>query len=416
MIRSAFLVIPIFVLLLGMSAFAQDYYPYANQKYGFIRYDKNVISFPGDSLGFEKLFNKFDQVIQTGEGKITIVHIGGSHIQAGFYSGVVRKKMQTFFPGLNGGRGLVFPYQMSKTNNPKNYKVTWTGEWTTCSNMDNVDCELGLTGIAAFCKDPSAEIDVVFSENYVRYDFNSIKVFHKIGDPYYKIRPLGLDTSHYTVAEFPESGYSLITLDKYYSNLKLSLFQTDSIQKEFVLYGISFENDNPGIVYIDAGINGASVNSFLKCSLLGKQMETIKPDLVILSLGTNDTYTKNFRDDYYKLAYKQLIHTIKKAVPDVAFLITVPNDSYYRKRTPNENTALAEEAILQLAKEQSCGVWDFYQIMGGYNSSLLWLKEKLMHTDLIHFTKEGYQIKGELMFEAIIKAYDNHIEKNKASS
>jgi lysophospholipase L1-like esterase len=169
-------------------------------------------------------------------------------------------------------------------------------------------------------------------------------------------------------------------------------------------------------VYIDAGINGASVNSFLKCSLLGKQMETINPDLVILSLGTNDTYTKNFRNDYYKLAYKQLIHTIKTAVPDVTFLITVPNDSYYRRRTPNENTALAEEAIIQLAKEQSCGVWDFYKIMGGYNSSVLWLKEKLMHTDLIHFTKEGYRIKGELMFDAIIKAYDNHIEKHKISS
>jgi len=119
MSRLKFWLIPIIVLFLSASLFAQDYYPYADRNYGFIRYEKNIISFPGDSGDFENLYNKLDKVIKTGEGKINIVHIGGSHIQAGYYSGVVRKKMQTFFPGLNGGRGLIFPYQMAKTNNPK---------------------------------------------------------------------------------------------------------------------------------------------------------------------------------------------------------------------------------------------------------------------------------------------------------
>jgi lysophospholipase L1-like esterase len=275
---------------------------------------------------------------------------------------------------------------------------------------------LGLTGIAASCMEPSSEITIELIANDVRYDFNSIRIFNKIGDRYFKIIPLNTDTGIYKVKEFPEEGYSLISFNLYLKSLSLEIIQTDAIQKEFILYGISLDNDNPGIVYNDAGINGASVNSFLKCSLLSKHIDAIHPDLVILSLGTNDTYTNNFRNEYYKIAYKQLIHIIKMRLPEAAIIITVPNDSYYRKKNPNENTVQAEQVILELAKECSYGVWDFYQIMGGYNSSLLWLKEELMHTDLIHFTKEGYEIKGELLFVALIKAYSRHIETNKDHS
>lgn len=410
---STFFTFLILSIIYIFDANAQDF-PYSEQQYNFIRYDKNNITFPGDSSQFENLFNKFDQVIKTGEGKINIIHIGGSHIQAGIYSGVVRKKMQTFFPGLNGGRGLIFPYRMSKTNNPKNYKITWTGEWETCRNIEKKGCELGLLGISATCKEKDAHIQIKLAENYVRYDFNSVKIFNKIGDTYMKVYPEDINCV-FTVEEFPEKGYTQITTEDYLKELKFKLIQTDTIQKEFILYGISLENDNPGVVYSDVGINGASIPSFLRCNLLEQHTEVINPDLVILSLGTNDTYTTNFNPDFYKRNYKKLIQSIKRAAPEAAVLITVPNDSYYKRRHPNSNTALAEKAVIQLADELSCGVWNFYKIMGGYNSSYLWFKEKLMHTDLIHFSKTGYIIKGNLMFEAILKAYDNHIDENNAS-
>jgi len=403
-----------FILILIVSSILQGFsqeYPYAERKYNFIRYDKNRIDFPGDSSQFEHLFYKLDKVIKTGEGKINIIHIGGSHIQAGIYSGVVRKRMQTFFPGLNGGRGLLFPYRMSKTNSPKNYRIRWTGEWETCRNVEKKACELGLLGISATTFDKYATIHTTLSESYVRYDFNSIKIFNKIGNEFFKIIPEEIDCD-YKITEFPEEGYTLIQTEDYLNELKLQIEQTDTLQSEFILYGISLENDNPGVVYHDVGINGARIPSFLTCANLEEETEVIQPDLVILSLGTNDTYTTNFKPEYYKNNYKQLIQQIRRASPETAILITVPNDSYYRRRNPNSNTALAENAIIELSKEQSCGVWNFYRIMGGYNSSYLWLKEKLMHTDLIHFTKSGYIIKGELLFEALVKAYDNHIVEN----
>jgi hypothetical protein len=132
-------------------------------------------------------------------------------------------------------------------------------------------------------------------------------------------------------------------------------------------------------------------------------------------LGTNDTYGKSFSPERFKLHYINFLTEIKKVSPDAAIIMTVPNDCYYRRRDPLPFTADAEKIIFELAEIYNCGVWDFYAVMGGYNSSYLWHKDKLMQNDLIHFTKKGYLIKGDLFFNALLKAYDKHMEKNKES-
>ncbi len=383
---------------------------FSNYGYDFIRTDKNKIEFPADSSNFENLFFKLDRLIKTGEGKINIVHIGGSHIQSGFYTSVVRKKMQTFFPGLNAGRGLLFPFKMANTNYPKNYSFNWTGNWETCRNVEKKDCSLGLTGISATTHDKNSIIELKLNPNYLNYDFNRILIFNETNNQSFKIEPLNI-IGDFKITEYPEKDYTEIITKNYQSEFTFKIIKTDSLQNFFSLYGIYTDNDNSGIIYNDAGINGAGISSFLKCNLLETQIEILNPDLIILSLGTNDTYTQNFNSATYKSTYKELIHKIKNAVPDAAILITVPNDSYYRRKYPNANTALAEECIYELAKEKACGIWNFYQVMGAYNSSFLWHKEKLMQNDLIHMTTSGYNIKGNLMFDALLKAYDRHIDE-----
>ncbi len=409
--------IKIFCLLIfacSLHAFAQSDYPYKRYDYNFINYDKNKLLFPGDSSEFDNLFCRFDSLVLHGKGKVNIIHIGGSHIQAGTYSGQVRKRLQNFFPGLNGGRGLVFPYRIAKTNNPYNYKITWEGKWTSCKNVQRKKtCSLGLLGISASTKDKDANLKVVFRKRYQKYDFNKVRVFHQFGNEYYKV---DIDTvkynGNYIINEFSEKGFTEILFDSYIDTLYMKFNKTDSIQNNFLLYGISLENDNPGIVYNDVGVNGASIPSFLRCNLFEQQMQQIKPYLVIISLGTNDTYTLKFNPEYYRNNYINLIEMIKKVAPETAILMTVPNDSYYRRRYPNKNTELAKDVILEVAKKYNCGVWNFYEIMGGFNSSQRWYKKELMQRDRIHFTASGYIIKGDMLFNAILKAYDKHLENN----
>ena len=47
---------------------------------------------------------------------LTVVHLGDSHIQAGYYSGQMMRLLQAQFG--NAGRGWIAPFKLSRTNEP----------------------------------------------------------------------------------------------------------------------------------------------------------------------------------------------------------------------------------------------------------------------------------------------------------
>ena len=104
-----------------------------------------------------------------------------------------------------------------------------------------------------------------------------------------------------------------------------------------------------------------------------------------------------------------------RANPDAALLLTVPNDSYYRRRYLNKNIAREREMIRELAAEYDMAVWDLYGVMGGLGSSKTWKLKGLMRSDLIHFTFPGYHFKGELYIDGLLKFMDQ-MEERKMSS
>ena len=92
-----------------------------------------------------------------------------------------------------------------------------------------------------------------------------------------------------------------------------------------------------------------------------------------------------------------------RANPKCALLLTVPNDSYYRRKYLNKNIAREREVIIELAEEYKMAVWDMYGIMGELGSSRTWQRKGLMRSDLVHFTGPGYHFKGDLYIDAFLK-------------
>ncbi|MBN2668303.1 MAG: hypothetical protein JXR60_03655 [Bacteroidales bacterium] len=403
------------IIILGLifihQAKAQDIsYPYSILQFPFIDYQHNVIDFPSDSNQFDIISQKLNRMILEGEGKLTILQIGGSHIQADIYSNVARYRLQHFYPGLDAGRGFVFPYAIAKTNNPVNIKVEYTGQWDGCRNVQkNKTCFLGLAGISVSTSDSSASFKIYSYESYHSYDFNHITLFYNLDSSSY--RPV-LAYSELIDSIYSDTlrGFQTIYYKQYIDTFALSLEKVDTFQRPFVFYGADLQTNDPGVVYHSIGINGASIPSFLRCQLFEQQLSVLSPDLVILSIGTNDAYGKTFDPEVYFNNYDTLIQRILKAVPNTALMITVPNDDYLYKRRPNPHTALQEKEIYLLAKKYHAGVWNLYKIMGGFNSSQVWYNYGLMKYDRIHFTKDGYLLKGDLFFNAFLKMYDSFIE------
>ena len=177
------------------------------------------------------------------------------------------------------------------------------------------------------------------------------------------------------------------------------------------LYGFELLNDLPGASYNTIGINGAGLYTYLGNSYFLRDLKQSPPDYFAFSVGTNDGFVpfSKFKPEEYRKNLEKMIDMVLEANPMCAILLTVPNDCYYKRRYPNKNTARQREVIMDLAKKYQCGVWDFYGFMGGLGSSNVWREAGLMRGDYVHFTKEGYHLKGELYIDAFLK-YLNSIE------
>lgn len=396
-------------------ATAQDY-PYEIKQYDFIRYDLNRLSFPGDSSDMERFFDKLDNLMYQGKGKINVVHLGGSHVQADIVSGRLRERLQTFYPGNKGSRGLVFPFRVAGTNNPYNYVVTHTGQWTNCRNTRREEgCILGLTGMSVTTYDTTASININLKTDYYQaYDFNRVRIFHKNDSLQLGVLVGSMDTSQYRVVSDFTKGITDIYFKQHHSSVQLLFRRTDSLQRGYTLYGIQLENNDPGVTYHAIGVNGASTTSYLRCQLFEQHLAEIEPDLVLLGIGINDAAGKGFEDDYFELNYSKLIEKIRKASPGCAIVFMTNNDSfrrYKRRYYVNQNGTIVKASMFSMAAEMNLGVWDFFSIMGGLSSMAVWENNGLAKRDKVHFTTAGYKIMGDLMFNAILKSYENHMVK-----
>ena len=137
------------------------------------------------------------------------------------------------------------------------------------------------------------------------------------------------------------------------------------------------------------------------------------PDLVIFGIGINDAAADTFTKEKFISDYSTLIDIIHRVSPDCALLLVSNNDSYKkvgrRKYQVNPNGLVAEQAFLELGKQHNAAVWDFFDIMGGLKSMERWQEVGLAQKDKIHFTNQGYSLIGDLLFNALMDRYKEHL-------
>ena len=83
-----------------------------------------------------------------------------------------------------------------------------------------------------------------------------------------------------------------------------------------------------------------------------------------------------------------------------------------KKYAVNTNGKVVQEAFLELGKKYDAAVWDQFYIMGGLESMKAWEKAKLAQKDKVHFTADGYQLMGDLLYNAFLESYMDHVRQN----
>lgn len=378
----------------------------------YIHLDEDTLYWGRDSMTLVRFYEKLERVLTTHQGNLHIVQIGGSHIQAGTMTHRFRKHLLDEYGEPPASRGLVFPYSAAQLcNNPYDYRISKETPFNLIRNVyQNHKFPLGATGIAVWNADATNSITVKM--NAEGYDFVADTVV-LLGQAYgWPIDPILKEDTiyHFPDSEDLDNGRYFFYFDRKIKDF--TLYFPCSKGDTFVVNGILLKNERPGITVSSIGVNGAQTSSYLRCQNFARDMAFIKPDLVIFNIGVNDAYGSSFDSVVFKNNYLKLVKHIRSSNPDCAFIFVSNNDTWKRARrnhyTVNPTGPAVADVMYRLADLTGGAVWDQFYVMGGLRSMETWRKKGLAQKDHVHFTASGYNLMGDLFYDAFIR----EIKKN----
>ena len=164
-----------------------------------------------------------------------------------------------------------------------------------------------------------------------------------------------------------------------------------------VFYGFQFlKNVKKGVVFNTVGVNGATYGDFLKYSLQMEQLNSIQPDLVMISLGTNESLSSITKEDFQK-NISDLVSKFKEQNPNLPILLISPTDNRLKSQKIKEIVSWIKESS-QLNK---VAFFNLFEATGGSGYFKKALNKKEANTDGVHFLRPGYEFQAEKIWTAI---------------
>lgn len=377
------------------------------QPYPFIRYSANHLTYDSASHTMQAFLTRWRNMNTYRQGNLNIVHIGGSHVQAGMMTQTIRQRLLEASHGIVGPRGLIFPYSAAaRCNNPPDYRVHCRERMvlTRCVYRE-LDYPLGLCGIAVTARDQHSEIQIALNEPQTDYGTTRVVLLGHSDDgvvPRLRVERGELYPSY---IDNPTDRY-FFNIDSPVDSFVVVLPCREG--QQFTVAGIYLDGPTPGLTYHSIGVNGAAVPDYLRCQHFVRDLRMLHPDAVVFGIGINDANTANFDTAAFRIAYLQLVDSVRAVNPDCAFIFITNNDSYFkvgrRRYSVNPNGTLARDVFYRLAKETGGAIWDQFQIMGGLRSMEKWYEQGLAQSDRVHFTRAGYTLVGNMFADAILEA------------
>jgi lysophospholipase L1-like esterase len=374
-----------------------------------LRINPNQIENPAHLAAF---YEKLYQLKTQNSGTINIIHIGDSHIQADFLTDVVRKSLQREFG--NAGRGLVVPGRVAGTNEPLNFRTSSSSTWASKRvAQPSKPYHVGVGGITITTTQDGAALDLKMTDTSTDYSFNTVGLFFEKTPSSFSVS-IQDSSAHelqlvHADATSDAKNYSEIVLPTLYKRLSFRMVKTTEMQRQATLFGLNLNNGKPGVVYHAIGVNGAKYEHYNQAKYFAEQTKFLKPDLIIISLGTNESVEYPNINQAFPAQISNLVTSLSKHNPDAVFVLVTPPDAFLKKIKANPGIEKIRMSIIQYAVENGLAFWDMFKVFGGKSSAIEWKMRGLLRPDGIHFSREGYAHQGSLLFEAIMRGYNKYV-------
>lgn len=401
-------VVAFFIFLASCQlAKAQSLLEFSYASYGLENDTINVLQ---NVAHLDEFYRKLHSLKTNGKGKVSIVHIGDSHIQGDYLTQPLRRNLQQEFG--NAGRGLVVPGRVAGTNESYNIVSSSNVEWSSkrCLFPDQ-PLPIGIGGITISSGQPGAGFSLAMNDLWLDYAFNSLTLFFENDGTSYDflvrdgtLRELGTVTTGQD-----DRNYATLLLGERVSAVNVMTTRSDPAQQKATIFGLSLENGDDGILYHSIGVNGARFRHYNAAVFFAEQTAALLPGLFVISLGTNEALAHPFRDETFLNDIDALADSLHAHNRDAAFIFVTPPSSYDGTGKPNPRVGIVRKLIIRYAVENGFAFWDKYMVMGGDDGAGPWRRLELLRPDGVHFTREAYEYQANLFYAAILKGYNEYV-------
>ncbi|MET0342912.1 MAG: SGNH/GDSL hydrolase family protein [Polyangiales bacterium] len=355
-------------------------------------------------------FHRALQRTAAGRGKSRILFYGDSHVACDFLTGRVRDGLQARFG--DGGPGFIIagkPWRSHRHDRVGISEAEGVRSERVKARLDpDSAARLGLAGVAFESERARARVQLsTRGDDALQGELYFLK---QPGGGHLRISTDGKRPADVRTRSAKEhAGYHPFALPAGSAH-KLKLEVTNG--GPVTWFGVSLENEHPGVVLDTLGIPGARARAMLSWdgALLREHVRHRNPDLLVLAYGTNEAGDEEPIASYEE-QLREVVGRMRTMAKGASCLLIGPTDRL--ERTPSGELrvmARTEKLIAaqrKVAREHGCGFFDLVGAMGGPKSMLKWSTSQPAYgaPDHVHLTKRGYVALGDVLTTALLEGY-----------
>jgi lysophospholipase L1-like esterase len=153
---------------------------------------------------------------------------------------------------------------------------------------------------------------------------------------------------------------------------------------------------------LEFAANGKRFADYTNNAELFQYLTDSRPQIIIVSLGTNDAYNR-LTSQAVTEEITKLTDRILQAVPNTVLLFTSPPDATkpIAGKSPEAQLSIVRQAICDYTAGHGFAFWDLFMAMGGNQVMKKWQGLKMANYDGVHYLQTGYEVFGYAMALAV---------------
>jgi lysophospholipase L1-like esterase len=358
----------------------------------------DTIQFAGNLLPFYEKLDASNR--EPGASTVKVIQIGDSHVQMGHFPTGIEAELRKVYPAFVN-TSFRFPYVLTGGYTPPSYRIDTTGNWRGEKMVGPAtETHFALSGHAVVLtgsRKTEGALEFTLAEG-----ITGIEMLIETNRNW----KISADSTRVTVTP-AGNNLAIVKLefiDKR-EHFRIVFRSRKKSPQPLRVFGFRQTPAERGLQFESYGSSGGKYSDYAsKCTYCPMQLAYARPDLLIVSLGTNDAFGTYEGQTYYELV-SGFIRKVRSENPQAAILLTTQPDTYYKAQKPASDLIVLT-ALLRIAQENDCALWDLASVMGGCDSIHWWRAEGLAGTDMLHFTQEGYTFQAQLLVDALNKGFE----------